>query len=357
MRNLYRIVVPAVLVALAVVVRSTGAQSPKPGPEKSPAKASRAIVDAADAADKAALEESRAAAKAIGKDLLYFESENFTYAVMIPKERLKPIVDAVESVYHEFATDAGLKGWQDLSPKQRPMVLMTMTKAELDAYTAWYAGTYPVFDKTKYVESKANVDWYLTVSTRPVLALHFTGNNEKFVQMTAAHLAGHYVAQRYGYIQNFMPAWLDEAVASHYEGKATTEIGCRCYGLYDPIKRPKTSEKMSVRGVQVSTYKTKAKPNLLAKEAKTLSEVWKLSMVDLEPKDVEKAYAVVAWMASTPGKLPAFIKSMKESWPAEVTSSHTDAKAKAYEKAIQAVFGKTVAEVEPAVRDFVKTKF
>ena len=330
------------LVGLSAIA---GAQASRPG-----APTATVVTDTKAAAEAESL------ARTLSKDMVYLESENFTWCMALPKDQTKAIIDTGESVYRQFAKDAGLLNWSEMVPGQRPMVVLTPTKSEFDMFSEWYAETYPVYDKKKFVDAKKKTDWYAAVASRAMLAGHVKPLDGEFLKMTVAHLVGHLVVQRHAYNNNFVPAWLDEGVAAYYEAKVAGRVGIHCFSLTRDRQRPHTSEKVTSRGATLMNFHSKLKKDLAKPDALSLQMMWQPSLSDMTLVELTQGYAVVSWMASQPGKLPLFIKTLKRLWPTDVTPEYTSGKGRAQEKALQEVFNLEISEVELAGREYVQKK-
>lgn len=336
-----------ILSALLAALAATGpAQGEKPGTTKF----------STDVTDKKAAEDAAKIAAAVNKKMTYYESTNFTWCAAVTKERMKLMVDSAETAMGTFMKDAGIADWSKLTPNQRAMIVLPETKAELDLYTAWFADNYPVTSKEKFIESKKNSSWYTSVTSRPVLAAHVEPIDDEQLRMIIAHLVGHLVANKHHFHQNYIPGWLDEGTACYLEGKVTGHLGVRCFNAEHGSKRPKTKEKITFRGESVANFMLKAKNVMSGKSGRSLDEILKTTMYELSLEDAEKSYAMVAWMASQPGKLPEFLKVLKREWPSEVTDGYLPKKGEAQTKAIKEVFGLTVPEAEKAALSFVSKK-
>lgn len=346
----------AILSGIAVAQRPGKKNSdPKPDPKKQPTTqpTSQPVFVVT---DPKAETEVKDVSTTLGKDLLYLESDNFTYASSINEARMRPIMDGVERVYEKFSADAGIKQWADLFGPQRPMVLLVPTKREYDQYVAWYAEKYPVYDKAKFKTAKQAATYFFTTATRPVLITHVKPNDDEFLKQVICHLAGHVMVHRYKFHNNFVPPWLEEGAAIFYEGMACGKVACRCfsgsfYGKQDAV------DPTIVHGQPLDKFRAKAKSDVGTTRSKNMTALWKMQLGELTLEDVEKAYVCISWMASQPGKFPEFLKAMKKAWPAEVTSLYSEAKGKAQETAFKEVFGKTMDEIEAALKAHVQGKF
>ena len=299
--------------------------------------------------DTLAEEEAKKVGESLGREMFYYETEHFTWCASLPESRMRPIAEGAEAVYRLFAEITGVKSWRELYEKQRCMGVLLPSKREYEQYVSFYAETYKTWNKEKFVASKTSVSYYFTPSSRPTLVTHVKPNDDDFLRQIMSHMAAHSLVNRFAYHNNFLPAWLEEAVSVWFEGEVCGKVACRCFSGTFYGKAEQADPKITA-GLPLAKWKTKTKVDTQTTRAKNLTALWRLQLGELTLEDVEKGYAVVSWMMTDRPKFAEFMKIMKKNWPKDVNSEYSDAKGKAQEIAFKEAYGKSIDEVEAAVK-------
>jgi hypothetical protein len=355
------IAIAAVLVGVALGAPGVFGQKDKPKPKSGKGETAVAPpVAPAGVIDPKCEAEAADIGKLLGKEMFYFESDHFSWCTCLPEPRMRPLMEAAEANYRKFVDDSGIGSTtgakpeaQEFFPDQRPLGVIVQTKREYETYVAWYAEKHVSAARRESFQSAHKSDrFYFTSSTRPTLVTHVKPSDDDFIKSVMAHLATHMMIKRYCYHNNSIPPWFEEGAAAFYEGDTLGRLACRCFsGNYYGAA---VTDAELVRGQPLQKFKQKAKADVLGKRCKNLSAMFKLTLGELTLEDIEKSYAVVAWMVSQPGKLASFLKATKKHWPKEVQNEFTEAQAAAQVAAFKEVFGMTLEQVEAAVRTYVQ---
>lgn len=290
--------------------------------------------------------------KALGKRMHFSESANFTWASSVPPGRARSIQRAAERAFGIFAEDSGVSTWREMFDGQKAMGVICPNARGFKKYTAWYAKTYPVWNKEEYVKLHSGSSWYATSTPRVCFASHYKPHDQKFLEAINAHVVGHLCAERYAFHNNFTPAWFMESLAIYLEMKVTGKMQCGCYQDQYGLAAGDEDRQMGLAKSKVHARIKKAMRKRQLKNMKGLIKLQALS--ELEYNDVLMGYAVVAWMTSQKGKTAKFIREMKKAWPPEISIAYAPGKGVATEKAFKATFDLTLQGVDAAVDAYVK---